>query len=58
MRNISPSLLAADFSKLFNQINVVKSAGATRLHLDIMDGNFVPNLTFGPIIVKAIKNFW
>ena len=55
MRNISPSVLSADFSKLKDQLDVVKSAGATRIHLDVMDGNFVPNLTFGPIIIKAIK---
>ena len=55
MRNISPSILSADFSRIKSQINIVKKAGASRLHLDIMDGNFVPNLTFGPIIIKAIR---
>ena len=55
MRNISPSLLSADFSILEKQIRIVESSGATRLHLDVMDGNFVDNLTFGPIIVKAIR---
>tara|TARA_Y100001968_G_C19351680_1_gene714987 strand:- start:138 stop:785 length:648 start_codon:yes stop_codon:yes gene_type:complete len=54
-RIISPSLLSADFSKLKEQIDVVVDAGATRLHLDIMDGHFVPNFTFGPFIVKAIR---
>ncbi len=54
-RIISPSLLAADFSRLNEQISKAENAGATRFHLDVMDGHFVPNITFGPFIVEAIR---
>lgn len=55
MVQIVPSILAADFTRLGEEIARVEQGGAAMLHVDIMDGHFVPNLTFGPPVVKAIR---
>src|SRR5512136_2508004 len=55
VKKIAPSILSADFSRLGDEVRAIEKGGADVIHVDVMDGHFVPNLTIGPLVVQGLK---
>ena len=54
MKRLAPSILSADFAKLGSDVKMIEDAGAHLVHVDVMDGHFVPNITIGPLVAKSL----